>query len=123
MQALALPCADEVTGKSDPYVRATLTGYGYTRDIFIKEWKAQSRYSLDSSFCSGTLSPVWRGTGLKGGEVLTLPVISTAGAILRLEILHYDVFTNGFGRSHANDRVLGIVEIPLSDFPNANLRK
>ena len=118
IQALSLPSADEVTGKSDPYVRATITGYDLTRDLFIAEWMLDKRYSLHSSFCSGTLSPVWRGSGLKGGELLTLPVISTAGAILRLEIFHFDVFSN----DHSSDKALGIIEIPLSDLPNANSR-
>jgi len=50
--------------------------------------------------------------------LLTLPVISTAGAVLRLEVLHYNVLTHSRGK----DAVLGVVEIPLSDLPNANLR-
>ena len=119
MQALSLPSADDVTGKSDPYVRATITGYDFTRDFYITEWMPEKKYSLQSSFCSETLSPVWRGSGLKGGELLTLPVISTAGAVLRLEIFHYDMFSS----DHSEDKMLGIVEISLSDLPNANSRK
>lgn len=46
-------------------------------------------------------------------------MISTAGAVLRLEVLHYNMLTNSRGK----DQVLGIVEIPLSDLPNANLRR
>ncbi len=119
IQALSLPIADDVTGKSDPYVKATMTGYDLTRDLYISEWKQEQQYSLRSSFCSGTLSPIWRGTGKAGGELLTIPVISTAGAILRLEIFHYDVFSDQYS---TKDKLLGIVEIPLSDLPNANLR-
>ena len=101
IQALSLPIADDVTGKSDPYVKATMTGYDLTRDLYISEWKQEQQYSLRSSFCSGTLSPIWRGTGKAGGELLTIPVISTAGAILRLKIFHYDVFIQ---RSILNQR-------------------
>lgn len=46
-------------------------------------------------------------------------MISTAGAVLRLEVLHYNILTNSRGK----DQVLGVVEIPLSDLPNANLRR
>jgi len=54
------------------------------------------------------------------GELLTIPVISTAGAILRLEIFHYDVFVQ---RSYSTkDKLLEIVDISLTDLPNANLR-
>ena len=44
---------------------------------------------------------------------------STAGVVLRLEVLHYDIMTNSRGR----DVVIGFVDIPLSDIPNANLRR
>jgi hypothetical protein len=116
LEALALPSID-VNGKSDPYVRATITGYDKDMRWNLKEWC--TKFSLSSTYRLGTLAPVWRGSGRKGGELLTLPVISTAGAVLRLEVLHFDPMTHARGK----DVVLGIVEIPLSDFPNANLRK
>lgn len=51
--------------------------------------------------------------------MLTLPIICTAGAVLRLEVLHYNVLH----KNRDKDQVLGMVEIPLSDLPNANLRR
>lgn len=118
IEAIALPSVDMVNAKVDPYVRATITGYDRDMKWTLRQWLQSNRYSLCSRFCSATLSPQWRGTGRLGGELLTLPVISTAGAVLRLEVLHYNVLTNSRGR----DQVLGVVEIPLSDLPNANLR-
>eukprot|EP00978_Attheya_sp_CCMP212_P001280 scaffold2658_cov53-Attheya_sp.AAC.1 len=117
LQALALPTID-LTARADPYVRATITGYDRDKRWNLVEWTSSKQFSLCSGYCMSTLSPVWRGPGLRGGELLTLPVLSTAGAILRLEILHYDMMTNSKGK----DRVLAVVEIPLSDVPNANLR-
>lgn len=119
IEALALPTADITSGKADPYVRATITGYDRNLKWQLKEWLPSKQFSLCSAYSSATLSPMWSGSGLKGGQLLTLPVISTAGAVLRLEVLHYDVMTNSKGK----DKLLGVVEIPLSDFPNANLRK
>lgn len=116
LEALALPSID-VNGKSDPYVRATITGYDKDMRWNLKEWS--TTFSLSTTYRLGTLAPVWRGSGRKGGELLTLPVISTAGAVLRLEVLHFDPMTHARGK----DAVLGIVEIPLSDFANANLRR
>ena len=118
IEAIALPSVDMVNGKVDPYVRATITGYDRDMTWTLRHWLKKNRYSLCSRFCAATLSPQWRGSGRKGGELLTLPVISTAGAVLRLEVLHYNVLTNSRGK----DAVLGAVEIPLSDLPNANLR-
>jgi hypothetical protein len=118
IEAIALPSVDMVNGKVDPYVRATITGYDRDMKWTLRQWLQSYRYSLCSRFCSATLSPQWRGTGKLGGELLTLPVISTAGAVLRLEVLHYNVLTT----SRDKDPVLGVVEIPLSDLPNANLR-
>lgn len=118
LEALALPSVDMVNGRVDPYVRATLTGYDRDIKWTLREWLSSNRYSICSGYCTSTLSPQWRGSGRKGGELLTLPVISTAGAVLRLEVLHYNVLTNSRGK----DTVLGVVEIPLSDLPNANLR-
>lgn len=118
LEALALPSVDMVNGRVDPYVRATVTGYDRDIKWTLREWLSSNRYSICSGYCSATLSPQWRGSGRKGGELLTLPVISTAGAVLRLEVLHYNVLTNSRGK----DTVLGVVEIPLSDLPNANLR-
>ena len=115
IEALAIP---SFNGKAEPYVKATITGYDSDMRWELKEWLPSKRFSLCSNFCIGTLSPVWRGQGRKGGELLTLPVISTAGAVLRLEVMHYDVMTNARGK----DAVLGVVEIPLSDMANANLR-
>lgn len=117
IEAIGLPAA--LNGKPDPYVRATITGYDWDWDWTMMEWLPSKRYSLSSSYCSSTLSPIWRGKGRKGGELLTLPIISTSGAILRLEILNYDIMAN----SRTKDLVLGTVEIPLSDLPNANLRR
>jgi C2 domain./FYVE zinc finger. len=117
IEAIALPSVDMVNGKVDPYVRATITGYDRDMKWTLRQWLQSHRYSLCSRFCSATLSPLWRGTGKLGGELLTLPVISTAGAVLRLEVLHYNVLT-----TRDKDPVLGVVEIPLSDLPNANLR-
>ena len=119
IEAMALPTVDILNGKVDSYVRATITGYDRDMRWDLNEWLPNKRYSLCSSYCSATLSPQWRGPGGRGGEVLTLPVISTAGAVLRLEVLHYDIMTNSRGR----DVVLGFVDIPLSDIPNANLRR
>jgi len=118
VEAMALPSVDKVHGIVDPYVRATITGYD--RDLFwyLREWLPCKRFSMCSGYCTSTVSPIWRGCGRSGGERLTLPVISTAGAVLRLEVLHYNVMTNARGK----DSVLGIVEIPLSDLPNANMR-
>jgi len=118
LEALALPSVDLVNGRVDPYVRATVTGYDRDIKWTLREWLSSNRYSICSGYCTATLSPQWRGSGRKGGELLTLPVISTAGAVLRLEVLHYNVLTNSRGK----DTVLGVVEIPLSDLPNANLR-
>eukprot|EP00557_Chaetoceros_sp_GSL56_P003203 CAMPEP_0176497486 /NCGR_PEP_ID=MMETSP0200_2-20121128/11747_1 /TAXON_ID=947934 /ORGANISM="Chaetoceros sp., Strain GSL56" /LENGTH=1364 /DNA_ID=CAMNT_0017895497 /DNA_START=108 /DNA_END=4199 /DNA_ORIENTATION=+ len=118
IEAIALPSVDMVNGKVDPYVRATITGYDRDMKWTLRQWLQSYRYSMCSRFCSATLSPQWRGTGKLGGELLTLPVISTAGAVLRLEVLHYNVLTT----SRDKDPVLGVVEIPLSDLPNANLR-
>lgn len=118
LEAIALPSVDLINGKVDPYVRATITGYDRDIKWTLREWLSSNRYSICSGYCTATLSPQWRGSGKKGGELLTLPVISTAGAVLRLEVLHYNVLTNSRGK----DTVLGVVEIPLSDLPNANLR-
>lgn len=118
IQGLALPTVD-MRGTADPYVRATITGYDRDMRWNLKEWLPEKRYSLCGVYCSRTLSPVWRGKGRRGGELLTLPVISTAGAVLRLEVLDYDVMSNSRGR----DKLLARVEIPLSDIPNANLRR
>ena len=119
IEAMALPSVD-VHGKSDPYVRATITGYDRDLRWNLKEWLPNKTFSLTTEYRSGTLAPVWYGTGRKGGQLLTLPVVSTAGAMLRLEVFHYNhnVMTHARGK----DQVLGVVEIPLSDFPNANLR-
>ncbi len=119
LEAIALPSVDMLNGKTDPYVRATITGYDRDMMWTLREWLQQKRFSLCSGYVSSTLSPQWRGSGRKGGELLTLPLISTAGAVLRLEVLHYNVMTNARGK----DSVLGVVEIPLSDLPNANLRQ
>lgn len=118
LEAMALPIVDMVNGKVDPYVRATITGYDRDMQWTLREWLSSKRFSLCGNYCSATLSPQWRGRGWKGGQLLTLPVISTAGAVLRLEVLHYNVMTNARGK----DALLGLVEIPLSDIPNANLR-
>jgi len=107
-----------VNGIVDPYVRATITGYDRDLFWFLREWLPHKRFSLCSGYCTSTVSPLWRGCGRSGGERLTLPVISTAGAVLRLEVLHYNVLTNARGK----DSVLGFVEIPLSDLPNANMK-
>ena len=117
IEAIALPTSD-FYGRTDPYVRATITGYDYDLKWNLTEWFPHKRFSLTSIYCSGTSSPVWLGPGRHGGELLTLPVLRTAGAVLRLEVLHYDVITNAKGK----DTVLGVVEIPLADLPNANLR-
>ena len=118
VEALALKRMD-LTLKCNPYVRATITGYDYDLEWNLVEWEKENRFTLTTSYCSSTLSPVWRGPGRKGGQVLTLPVVSSSGAILRLEVLHFDGITNAAGV----DPVIGIVEIPLSDLPNSNLRK
>jgi hypothetical protein len=119
LEAIALPSVDMVNGKVDPYVRATITGYDRDMLWTLREWMQQKRYSLCSGYVSSTLSPQWIGNGKAGGELLTLPLISTAGAVLRLEVMHFNVLTNARGK----DSVLGVVEIPLSDLPNANLRQ
>jgi len=119
IEARALPTYDMLKGKVDPYVRATITGYDRDMRWILREWTTSNRFSLCSSYCSGTLSPTWRGPGRKGGELLTLPVICTAGAILRLEVLHYNEWTHSRGK----DILLGFVEIPLSDLSNSNLRR
>ena len=72
LEALALPSID-VNGKSDPYVRATITGYDKDMRWNLKEWS--TTFSLSTTYRLGTLAPVWRGSGRKGGELLTLPVI------------------------------------------------
>jgi len=118
LEAMALPSVDKVNGIVDPYVRATITGYDRDLFWFLREWLPSKRFSLCSGYCTSTVSPLWHGCGRSGGERLTLPVISTAGAVLRLEVLHYNVLTNARGK----DSVLGIVEIPLSDLPNANMK-
>ena len=118
IEAIALPNVDFVNGRVDPYVRATISGYDRDMLWTLREWLPAYQYTLSGSYCVATLSPVWVGSGWKGGELLTLPVICTAGAVLRLEVLHYNVLTNARGK----DTVLGMVEIPLSDLPNANLR-
>ena len=117
IEAIALPSLD-CYGKIDPYVRATITGYDYDLNWNLVEWFKHKQFSLCSIYCSGTSSPIWLGPGRYGGELLTLPVLRTSGAVLRLEVLHYDVLTNSRGK----DAVLGVVEIPLADLPNANLR-
>jgi len=118
LEAMALPSVDKVNGIVDPYVRATITGYDRDFKWFLREWLPRKRFSLCSGYCTSTVSPLWHGCGRSGGERLTLPVISTAGAVLRLEVLHYNVLTNARGK----DSVLGIVEIPLSHIPNANMK-
>ena len=115
LEAIALPSADMLHGKVDPYVRATITGYDRDMSWTLREWMPQKQYSLCSGYVSSTLSPQWRGPGRKGGELLTLPIISTAGAVLRLEVLDFNLMQK--------DSVVGVVEIPLSDLPNANLRQ
>lgn len=115
MEAIALPSANMLNGTVDPYVRATITGYDRDMLWTLREWMHNKRHSLCSGYVSSTLSPQWRGSGRKGGELLTLPIISTAGAVLRLEVLDYSAMKK--------DLVLGVVEIPLSDLPNANLRQ
>jgi len=117
VQALALQPVD-LNGKSDPYVHATVTGYDNDNEWNLQEWLLDKRLHLSSSCCSATLSPVWRGPGGKGGELLTLPVVSTCGAVLRLEVRHFDTLA-----SAKNHPVLGVVQIPLCDIPNANLRR
>jgi len=119
LEAIALPSVDMMNGKVDPYVRATITGYDRDMLWTLREWMNHKRHSLCSGYVSSTLCPQWRGKGKKGGELLTLPLISTAGAVLRLEVMHYNIMTNSRGK----DSVLGVVEIPLSDLPNANLRQ
>jgi len=119
LEAMALPSVDMVKGIVDPYVRATITGYDRDLCWILREWLPNKRFSMCSGYCTSTVNPQWRGCGRKGGELLTLPVISTAGAVLRLEVLHYNVMTNARGK----DSVLGLVEIPLSDLPNANMRQ
>ena len=114
IEAIALPCANMVNGKADPFVQATVTGYDRDMLWLLREWMPHKRYSIRGGYVSSTLSPQWRGPGKKGGELLTLPVISTAGAILRLEVMDFNEM-----QKHP---LLGIVEIPLSDLPNANLR-
>jgi len=118
IEAIALPTLD-FHGKIDPYVRATITGYDYDMKLNLKEWYPHKRYTLSGTYSAGTTSPVWLGPGRHGGELLTLPVLRTSGAVLRLEVLHFDVMTNSKGK----DNVLGVVEIPLADIPNANLRE
>ena len=118
IEALALQKMD-FSLKSNPYLRATVSGYDYDLEWNLKEWQPVDRFSLNTSYCSSTLSPVWRGPGKLGGELLTLPVICTSGAILRLEAFHLDAFANASG----TDPLIGVVEIPLSDIANANLRK
>jgi hypothetical protein len=117
MEALALKRID-LNLKCNPYVRATITGYDYDLEWNLVEWDEKYRFSLTTSYCSSTLSPVWRGPGKMGGQLLTLPVVSSSSAVLRLEALHFDGITNAAGV----DTVIGMVEIPLSDIPNANLR-
>lgn len=92
--------------------------YDYDLEWNLQEWQLEKRFSLNTSYCSSTLSPVWRGPGKLGGELLTLPVISTSGCILRLEVFHCDASENA-SDTHP---LIGIVEIPLSDITNANLR-
>ena len=115
LEAIALPSANKLNDKVDSYVRATITGYDRDMTWTLREWLEPKQYSLCSGYVTSTLSPQWRGTGRKGGELLTLPIISTAGAVLRLEVLDRGM--------KKEDLVLGIVEIPLSDLPNANLRQ
>ena len=118
IEALALQRMDFKL-KSNPYVRATVTGYDYDLEWNLQEWLPERRFSLTTSYCSSTLSPVWRGPGKLGGELLTLPVISSSGCILRLEVFHLDALGNTNAEAHP---LIGIVEIPLSDITNANLR-
>mmetsp|Transcript_14596 Transcript_14596/g.32179 ORF Transcript_14596/g.32179 Transcript_14596/m.32179 type:complete len:1092 (-) Transcript_14596:579-3854(-) len=110
IEALALPALD-AGGKSDPYVRATLTGY--VNDV---EFAPAHRFTVSTSYCSSTLSPVWRGSGAWGGETLTLPVEATSGAVLRLEVMDYDAI----GVRRDKNKILGVVEIPLCDLSNSN---
>ena len=119
LEAIALPSVNMLNAKVDPYVRATVTGYDRDMLWTLREWMPEKRYQLCSGYVSATLCPRWRGPGMKGGVLLTLPIISTAGAVLRLEVLDHDVIRNARGK----DIVLGMVEIPLSDLPNANLRQ
>ena len=119
LEAIALPSVNMLNAKVDPYVRATVTGYDRDMLWTLREWMPEKRYQLCSGYVSATLCPRWRGPGMKGGVLLTLPIISTAGAVLRLEVLDHNVMRNARGK----DIVLGVVEIPLSDLPNANLRQ
>ncbi len=119
LEAIALPSANMLNGKVDPYVRATVTGYDRDMRWTLREWMPEKRYQLCSGYVSSTLCPRWIGRGRKGGILLTLPIISTAGAVLRLEVLDHNLMRNARGK----DVILGVVEIPLSDLPNANLRQ
>ncbi len=119
LEALALPSVNMLNGTVDPYVRATVTGYDRDMLWTLREWIPEKRYQLCGGYVTSTLCPRWRGPGRKGGVLLTLPIISTAGAVLRLEVLDHNILRNQRGK----DIVLGVVEIPLSDLPNANLRQ
>eukprot|EP00957_Ditylum_brightwellii_P013870 1045498-Ditylum_brightwellii.AAC.1 len=70
---MALPSVHMSNGKADPYVRATITGYDRDLKWKLTEWLAEKRFTLCGKYCTSTLSPVWRGLGRKGGELLTLP--------------------------------------------------
>lgn len=86
IEAMALPTFDLVNAKVDPYVRATITGYDRDMKWILREWLPFNRYFLCGGYCSSTLSPQWRGRGCKGGELLTLPVVS--GSRVNTIIMH-----------------------------------
>ena len=88
LEAIALPSVDLVNGIVDPYVRATITGYDRDLKWTLRQWLQKNRYSLCSRFCSATLCPQWRGTGIKGGELVTLPIICSKFGVVVCFVLY-----------------------------------
>jgi len=103
---MSLPPAD-ANGKADPYCRVTVTGYSRVpeKPTVSAEWVGSSRFSMDTTYVSATLCPVWR------GAVFTLPVVRSEGCVVRFEVFDYDAIG-----SHT---MLGILEVPMEDLPLA----
>jgi hypothetical protein len=106
VEGMALPSAD-ANGKADPYCRVEVTGYSRVpeKPSVVAEWRKEARYTMETTYVSATLCPVWR------GAVMTLPITRSSDAILRLEVLDYDAIG-----AHT---LLGTCEIPIEDLPLA----
>jgi len=104
VEGMAFPAAD-ANGKADPYCRVEISGYSRVpeKPSVVAEWKEESRYSMETTYVSATLCPVWR------GAVMTLPIIRSSDAVLRLSVFDYDAIG-----SHT---LLGTCEIPIEDLP------